>query len=127
MRKDLHLHEHGKEHENESPVGHFTANLFSRGTLTFGTHVYHWAPANKKWTTWAWCDESQKEILLVQETLNLLSSKGKVEILDDSNRDIHEFLALLGWYLLHLGQINTLAHLFTSFEVYKTKRAVARK
>ncbi len=119
LKKDIAVHSSGVA----SPVASFKADMLSRGKLTMDGAEYRWAPLGRNWATWAWYDSSGKEIMRVSKKFHLFTENAEVyefkNGLKEENRNI---LALLGWYLILLGQQDILQHLFVSMEIYLNKQ-----
>lgn len=119
LKKDIGV----RRHDNFSSVASFSADILSRGTLTLDGASYRWAPLNGAMTTWVWYDSSGEEVLRINKDFHLFMENGKVygsknHVSDETVK----VLALLGWYLILLGQQDILDHLFVSLEIYLRKR-----
>jgi hypothetical protein len=119
LRKDVNVH----GHDPLSFIASFDADLLSRGILTIDNASYRWAPLNKSLATWVWYNDSGKEMLRIRKRFHLFMENGEVyELKNTLSEENKKILALLGWYLILIGQQDILQHLFVSLEIYLKKR-----
>ena len=99
----------------------FTSNWLCRGSVFLDGKLYHFAPANARWSTWAWSDSDGTEILRLTVTHHFLEMEGEVRGESDLTKDENKYLVLLGWYMLLLHHQE-----FDAFVAAGLKRSLAK-
>jgi hypothetical protein len=122
LKKDISLHLLGQD----SPMGHFVANILSRGILTLGNTSFRWAPAKKSWLSWAWYDSEGNEVLRMRRKLNFFATTAAVHSSEKLDTKTEALLSLLGLHLLQIAQQGSAGHLLTSLDLRKERKAVRR-
>lgn len=104
--------------QSDSEAICFSANFLSGGKLATHGEEYCWAPANIRWSVWAWKDKRNKTLMEVRLRHSFSGLRGDILSAEPLTELWQKEIALLGWYLLSLNQADFGMHALSALKTY---------